>query len=233
MQIKQLTNVATNQMKDMLLQHKKEERTNWPSLCIQDFEIEDVNIDTSIEVDERKQFNNKFELAQYLYEQLHQIPMISDGIWHFFMIVYQEQLFKDKQIKAVENYIVSESVRYPFTHLLKPTYDLYRFYSKTPETVEFLLLNPIHESGGLFLEIVKRQDIMRNRHFIEIIKEFFYDSRNKKLETGHIDYTLRLIALFKQYARTYDLYSMPKDMILDQLIKKHKEFERFAPHLYE
>ena len=148
------------------------------------------------------------------------------------MIIYREQLLnsrlKNKGIGEIGRFCIDDSKSYyPFTHLLKPVFDFYNFYNKETNLIEFLLLNPVNESGGLLLETTKRQDIMKNKNFIEVSKKIFYDDENREIKRGSTNAIKRLIDLFKQYERTYDLYSMPSKMILEKLISKHKEFDKF------
>lgn len=209
-----------------------EEDKKFQELC----KIDDNNLDIKnfpgkklssvVELNEDKKFNNKFELGKYLYEKLSNIP-VDIKTWHFLVIAYHKKLLnsKGKIGETKRFYINSEKRYYPFTHLLKPVFDLYSFYRDTPDSIEFLLLSPVNESGKLFLETVKRQDMMKNINFIEVSRRLFYDEKKKKLKKGIAESILRLITLFKQYERTYDLYSMPADKILENLIRKHKEFD--------
>lgn len=70
---------------------------------------------------------------------------------------------------------------------------------------------------------------MKNGHFIEVSKKIFYDGKSRKIKRGSTNAIERLIDLFKQYERAYDLYSMPSEMILERLINKYKEFDKFKP----
>jgi len=165
----------------------------------------DVNNFTSgailadIEIDPDRKFNNKLELGAYLYEKL----------------------------GGASFYIDPQKPYYPFTHLLKPVFDLYGFYDGEKTLIDFLLLNPVNESGRLFSETVKRQNLLRNENFIRASKNLFFDEGEKKIKTGIQDDFLRLIALWQQYERTYDLYSMPAERILQNLIGKHDEFASY------
>ncbi len=189
-------------------------------------------ISTNVEIDEDKTFDNKFELGKYLYERLGSIPENTDTrVWHFLVIVYHKQLLKNNgEIGETGRFYLDIQKSFhssPHLHLLKSVFDVYNFYSKSTESIKYLLLNPINESSKLFLEIVKRQDIMKNKNFIQASRILFYDDKENKIKRGVEEATLRLIDLFKQYERTYDLYSMPADKILDNLISKHEEFNTF------
>lgn len=194
-------------------------------LGIGKFTGEEIHID--VEIDEGKKFNNKFELGEYLYEKLSNIPMDANT-WHYLVSVYHKQLLQNngKIGETARFYINTSRPR----HLLKSVFDLYSFYHKDAELIEFLLLNPINKSGKLFMDIVVSQHIMKNINFIQVAKTLFYDKKNKKIKTGIKQDFLRLVALFKQYERNYDLYSMPADRILKNLISKHSEFNKLNPN---
>jgi len=183
---------------------------------------------THTEVDPDKKFNNKLELGAYLYEKLGN-ALVDNDVWHFLVIIYHKQLLKNGKIGEIDRFYINPQKKYyPFTHLLKPVFDLYSFYCDKKELIDFLLLKPVNEGGGdIFLETVKRRHMMRNEHFIQVIKVLFYDGDHQKIKAG-IKYPIRrLVALWQQYERTYDLYSMPAEKILKNLISKHKEFARY------
>ena len=85
-------------------------------------------------------------------------------------------------------------------------------------------------NGGnsLYNEIVKRQDIIKNCHFIEVAHELFYDENTKsiKKQTSK-QIVLRLIKIWKQYERGFDMYRMPSQEIINKLLVKHNEFAKF------
>jgi len=215
------------------------------------FEFEDIDTKYDIDIDENKLFKSKFEFGEYIYHQLKPIPVIDTRVWHFLTIVYSKQLLnKNQQIGEIDRfYISSYKTFYPFTHLIKPVFDLFRFYANDLNLIKFLLLNPVNESSGMFLEIVKRQELMKNKNFIEICKKIFYTqsitSKNKSkkkhkkkqklknqlgyLKDGYSDGLQRLIKLYSQYERGFDLYSMPSNYFIDNYLVKHQEFDRFKP----
>ncbi len=193
---------------------------------IEKFTTEEIS--ENIIIDPSKIFVNKLELGEYLYEKLKDIS-VENSVWHFLVIVYHKQLLKDGKIGEIDRfYIDPQKSYYPFTHLLKPVFDLYSFYYDKKDLIDFLLLNPINETGQLFLETVKRQDMMKNQSFIQVSRKLFYDDKNKKIKRGIQNDLRRLIALFKQYERAYDLYSMPAEKILKNLITRHQEFEIYT-----
>ena len=197
------------------------------SFNIDDFDTEEI--EQSIEIDENKIFQNKYELGEYLYNSLKDFKAdIDNGIWHFLVIIYHEQLLKNNKIGEIYRFFIDENKYFSSQrHLLKSVFDLYALYHNKPTLVKFLLLNAINETGDLFRIILENQDMVKNENFIKVAKTVFYDKKNQKLKKRNKEGGLRLINLYKQYERTYDLYSMPSEKILKNLISKHKEFKMF------
>ena len=165
------------------------------NISINDFELEDL--DLSIEIDENKKFDDKYILAEYLYEKLKDIKEVNTQIWHFLVIVYYKQLLKNNKIGEIYRFFIDDKNSYyhsyyPARHLLKPVFDLYNLYNDNPGLIKFLLNNPVNESGQCFLEIIKRQDIMKNKNFIEVSNKIF-SKDNSKLKSGSVN------GVFKTY----------------------------------
>ena len=222
--LKCLTNKADQKFKSVCEDWNPDAQEN--ILDIQNFPTKEISAD--IQIDENKRFNNKFELVKYLHEILKGMD-VDVECWHFIVIVYHQQLLqKGRKIGAIDRfYIDRQKSYYPHTHLLKPAFDLYNIYHGNAELIEFLLQSPVNESNKLFLETVKRPDMMKNEQFIRVCRHLFYKENEKKLKKDISKSIIRLIDLFKQYERTFDLYSMPAKIILQRLISKHKEFDVF------
>ena len=190
-----------------------------------DFDAEEIE---GSKMDEMKKFENTLELAKYLYEILGDEEIEGDR-WNFLSIVFYKQLLKkDGKVGRLDRLLIDpEKYSYPFAHLLKAPYDLYRFYAEKPELIKFLLLHEVNVGETAFCEIVRNQEIMKNEKFIEVCKKIFYDGAERKLKRGTAGNIVRLIAVFRQYERTYDMYGMPSEMILSKLISPLKEFDRF------
>ena len=138
------------------------------------------------------------------------------------MLIYHKQLLKNGTELGEEKrfFIDTTDSYYRSRHLLKNTFDFYKFYHKNPSDIKFLLLNPVNENSDSFLQITKRQNIMKNKNFILVSKKLIFDAKKEKLKTGHDKLIARLIHLWQQYERTFDLYSMPYKQIIKLINKK-------------
>ena len=206
----------TREADEKFLQKLKESKEDL-NLNIEDFETKKID---EIEIDEKKIFKNKFELAKYLYETLPNTE-IETRVWHFLVIIYHQQLLKKGKAGEIERFYYKDSFHNKHIHLLKSPYEFYQLYSKKPDLIEFLFSNPVNENGAFFLEITKRPSIMRNRQFIKVCKQLF--CKEGKI-VGSVDLLKRLITLFNQYDRTYDMYGMPSEKIISDLLTRHSEF---------
>ena len=155
--------------------------------------------------------------------------------WNWLSLVYYRQLLNShNKIGQLERvFIIKNTSYYPYSHLLKTPYDIckfYKFYSDQENKlskIKFLLLDNINTNGTLFSEVVKRQDIMKNFMFIEVAYKLFYDENTKSLKKAIGKDIRRLIKIWKQYERGFDMYRMPSQEIINRLLVKHKEFSEF------
>ena len=109
-------------------------------------------------------------------------------------------------------------------------YDICKFYRKNLDQIEFLLTGPINKSGYIYLNIVRKQDRMKNINFIKVVRNLFYDDKIKRFKKGTgIDRGMdRLVELYNQYERSFDMYSMPSEYFIDHILKKkHRELKKF------
>ncbi len=65
---------------------------------------------------------------------------------------------------------------------------------------------------------------------MKVARRFFYDENTKSLkkDIGSIkESIIRLIKVWKQYERSFDMYRMPSEEIINKLLIKHNEFRKF------
>lgn len=200
-----------------------------PHFDINNYESEDIFYNGEIiEIDKKKSFENKLVIGKYF---LHVFPneFFPDiKTWNWLSLLYYKQLLNvEKKIGALQRLFVDENFSYyPHTHLLKSPYDICKFYKDDLNKIKFLLLDKANINGSIYLEISKRQDIIKNHNFIEVACDFFYDKNTKSLKKGISKQStvLRLIKVWKQYERSFDMYRMPSKKIINELLIKHDEF---------
>lgn len=197
-----------------------------PCININDYDSERIE---GIEVDKNKKFDNKLSVGKYFLhifsEQLQ--PCIKT--WNWLSILYYGQLLNTHgKIGELRRLFISENYsRYPYRHLLKAPYDICKFYKKDLDEIKFLLLDQVNGSGELYRRIAENQDVIKNPRFIRVARQFFYDEKTKLLKKDITNAIQRLIKIWKQYERSFDMYRMPSEIIIKKLLVKHDEFGKF------
>ena len=108
-------------------------------------------------------------------------------------------------------------------------YDICRFYkSKNAlKEIEFFLQDKVNANGVFYRRIAENQDIVKNPTFIKVARQFFYNEKTKTLKKDITNPIQRLIKVWKQYERSFDMYRMPSKEVINRLLIKHDEFGIF------
>ena len=228
MKLQKLTSKGMNQLQSDLEELR---RTTNPHIDIKRYESKEVNCNGShIKIDKNKIFENKFAVGKYFLHVFEDIvPDVE--IWNWLSILYYKQLLNVHQkIGELQRLFISKSISYyPYTHCLKIPYDICKFYRGKDKLkdVEFLLQSEVNKHKDIYLEIVKRQDMMKNHIFIDVAYQLFYNQETKSFKKSTSDSIRRLIKLWKQYERGFDMYRMPSREVINKLLSKHEEFKLF------
>ena len=224
MKLQRLTITGINDLERELLRVQNEEN---PTLNFDKFRSEHVK---NIEINPNKIFKSKLELGKYLltiFDNNHIEP--NARIWGWLFLLYQKQFWnKYGKIGEVKRVFYSIDETYSYTHILAPVYDICKFYRNDMEKIYFLLSGPVNEGEDIYLNIVKKQDRMKNINFINVARKLFYDDKKKQLKKGRKNGMDRLVELYNQYERGFDMYRMPSDHFINKIIRiKHKELRKF------
>lgn len=190
------------------------------------------------EVEDRL-FNNKLEMAKYLYEVLQIFPQSqidqNVGLWSWLSLYYFNQVCpankSGRRIPGREcRHILDLDYRRYYYHLLVGPYNVYRLHG---EKVPLLLSSPLYETSRYYLELSARQGFITNRGIIEAANLLYFDSENGKPKRGSAVTTrkpgalIRFIDVVQQLDLTHDLYSMTGDEVLALL---PSEFDEWLPN---
>lgn len=226
MKLRELTIKGMSSLEKDLIKYREKES---PTLNIKNYESKPI--DSNIDIDEKKIFSSKFDVGQYFLVSLSDhIP--NPGVWNWLSLVYYKQFFNKKnKIGEIQRLFIPslQESFYPTSHLLMPPYDICKFYKDDLDKIDFLLSGPANMNAVLYREIVKRNDIVRNINFIKVARKLFYDSKRERIKPVRVmkKSILRLIKVYKQYERGFDMYHMPSDKMIEIILKKHKEFDIF------
>ena len=227
MKLQKLTSKSMKQLKADLEKISKENIAN-PIIDIKKYETEQIE---SIEVDKNKQFENKLSVGKYFLHIFQEKFQPDIQTWNWLAILYYRQLLNThKKIGELQRLFMSESSSdYQYRHLLKAPYDICRFYKKNLNNFRFLLLDEVNINGELYRRTVESSEIRKNPEFMKVARQFFYNENTKSLKKniGIKESVIRLIKVWRQYERSFDMYRMPSEKIISNLLIKHDEFGKF------
>ena len=193
-------------------------------------------VEPQIEIDSSFEFTNKRDVGRYFYRVFSPTGFNPDiATWNWLGLVYYRQLLNsDGQIGELERLFMAPkglqgySRRYPYVNSLRVPYDIYSLYARNDQLdlVEFLLSGPVTVHRDLYRELTKRPRLIRNPNFVAVVKKLFVGEDNR-IKQGHTPKLARLIKLYRQYERGFDMYSMKPAAFIDRLRRKHKEFSQF------
>ena len=224
--LQKLTEKGMEKLKDDLEKIRIENSIN-PTIDIKKYETEQIE---GIVVDKYK-FENKLSVGKYF---LHIFPenfQPDKKTWNWLAVFYYKQLLNDqKKIGELQRLFISENSQdYHYRHLLQAPYNICKVYKKNLNDLKFLLLDEVNKSGELYRRIVENSEIRKNLEFMKVARQFFYDENTKLLKKNiSIKESIeRLIKVWRQYERSFDMYSMSSEQIINKLLSKHDEFRCF------
>ena len=192
-------------------------------------------LDDRLEINFNQHFVNKFELGQYLYQVFKDSSFKPDeSVWNWLGLNYFDRLLNTKgQIGQIQRlFIFQNEYQGRFTHLLMGPYEFYCHYCQLNliESVKFFLQDDINVNGGIYLETIKRFDLARNIKFIETIKTLFFDGSERRI-SGSQEKLIRLIKVWQQYDRSFDLYHISSEDFINLLRKTPRHQQYFSSFL--
>ena len=232
MNLRQLTNSGTSQLQRDIARMRNE--TN-PRIHMDRY---DSKLVADVSVDPHRQFADKYEIGEYFTEVFAESGLtLTSEIWNWLSLLYYKQLLNShRQIGEVERLFIFPKRShnfYPHVHLLKVPYDFYKYYQDKDRLglISFLLRQPVNINRGIYLEIVKQPKIMKNHNFMGVIKHLFSEEDQIKRNYSYRALA-RLIRLYQQYDRSFDMYRLrPRDFLKKLASDKHKEFHQYLSNL--
>jgi len=233
MKLQKLTKKAMKELQ-AYLQKLRQDNVIDPFIDIKKYDTEEV--EPLIEVDESKYFETKLSVAKYFLYAFPEGFQPDASTWNWLSLLYYKQLLlPTKKVGELERLFIYEDLySYKYRHLLKAPYDFYKIYKEKPKEesldISFLLLDKANTNGVLYLKTVGSAELRKNPRFIAVLKSFFYDQKTKSIKKENLTESItRLIQVWRQYERGFDLYNMPSDLIIKKLLIKHEEFAKFIP----
>ena len=188
-------------------------------------------LDHDCEIDENKIFQFRFDLGEYLHNQLSadskEIVQKNIGLWTWISALYFKQLLEPKKnneyiLRSEYRYKIDIDPRRFYRHLIFTSFYIYRTRSK--DVSRFFLSILPHISGDLIEQLYSRAEFfMQIPSLVEVALELYLDPKTHKHKTG-LTVTgkpggVKRLAgpVSQQLSMTYDISSMTKNEILDIL----------------
>jgi len=190
--------------------------------------------DFSLEV-ENQAFATRYEMGEYLVQLFRDInpqDIISDtGLWSWLALFWFDQLCPVKADGSRKpskpyNYILSPNYNHRPRHALRTTWQLVSGYG---EAVHFLLSKGPNERGELLEQLAARQFFIGCKGIIETASRLYSDPERNTFKRGSTSQKRRgnirqYINYLQQLELTYDLYTLPRDEIINMLPAEYSSF---------
>ena len=191
-------------------------------------------VDPSISFDSGRSFTSKVELGSYLVNVLS--PLVKDrhiemdrGLWTGLALTYFDSICPsvngERKVGSDERYVLTASWDRVYRHLVRTPFVVSQIHGSCARVV---LSGSPHKHGEATEQLLSRQDVLLNVPLWQALDRL-YVLETGKLKTGmrgkdRGGTVRRLGKVLRQYDRTFDLYEMNPDQILDLL---PHEFDRF------
>jgi len=190
---------------------------------------------------ETRSFENRLEAGEYIFGILDSLAETLEavdqdiGLWGWLAAAFHQEIKRTtkraKDFPGADARWIPEIDDYQkyYRHLLAGPYQIYRAHRDNPERAMAVLANPIGAPGDAAEQLIARQEILTNAHFMEAATRLYYDHANNRLKVGAGGQgpgSPRRLAkdMLDQFDLTWDLYGMPPDQIIALL---PAEFDRF------
>jgi hypothetical protein len=186
-----------------------------------------------------KEFANRFEAAEYLYQTLGEagIPDLErdTGIWTWLSAIYMSQLYpkelqntnspgsKERWIPELNNF------RKSYRHLLFGPYQVYRAHKDAPECCMAVLCNPVHKPGEMVEQLCSTYFIVKSRAAMQLATNLYVNQDDSTLKPGVSTKTgggaRRLVDFFNQVAMIWDLNRISDENLMELLPAEFAKFQ--------
>jgi hypothetical protein len=184
---------------------------------------------------EEKTFETRYEMGEYLEQLFRDInpqDIISDtGLWSWLALFWFDQLCPAKADGSRKpskpyNYILSPNYNHRPRHALRTTWQLVSGYG---DTARFLLSKRPNERGELMEQLAARQFFIGCKGIIETASRLYSDPARNTFKVGSTSQKRkgnirRFISYLQQLELTYDLYTLPRDEIINMLPAEYNGF---------
>jgi len=213
-------------------------RYQYPELSNEPFSKEFLRV---ISIDEKKHFESKMELAEYLHNCFkvanlkREDALQQNGLWTWLAYVWFDQLAPitnsatgERNIKEDAKYICSSDYRDYYRHLVSGPYSIYSLHGT--ENSRIFLYSRVYEHNDFIEQFASRQFIISHKNIVEAIRTLYFDCQKGKPKKGAQSITKpgnirRFVSVIQQFELTYDIYTISPERILDLLPDEFKNWK--------
>lgn len=189
-----------------------------------------------------KHFTEKRALAEYVCSEFTRSGRVSlpvePGIWSWMAVFFFDSIcptdpLRARAIREDARYIFVKSYNRDYRHRIAGPARTYWHFRDRPSDASLLLYGPPYELSDYEEQLASRQQRIQNKALIGLATRYYFDLSSKRPRAGgqgrNVPGNLRrLIRVLEQFERTYDLYSMSTDRLIELL---PTEFERWRQRI--
>jgi hypothetical protein len=193
------------------------------------------SVDLNLDVDGSRTFTTRYEMGEYLVQLFDginpQVVIADTGLWSWLALLWFNQLCPAKADGSRKpskpyNYILSPNYNHRPRHALRTTWQLVSGYG---EAAHFLLSKGPNERGELLEQLAARQFFIGCKGIIETASQLYSDPARNTFKVGSTSQKRRgnirrYINYLQQLELTYDLYTLPRNEIINMLPAEYSGF---------
>lgn len=186
---------------------------------------------------ELQNFENRLDLAKYLYDKIHSLlgnlpPPEERGMWTWLAMFYFTAICPQKGKKYIPGAWFrwipeSEDYKRYYRHLVSGPVMIYQTFRENPQKAVAVLSTSPGNPGEIVEQLASRQSIITNHTIMEVASRLYVDSSNKQKRgaaSKKNGAARRFTEVISQFDLTWDLYAMKPDTLLKML---PSEFDKF------
>lgn len=232
MKVRRLNHDGVQAFSAYLRQRRDGKSPEPPMNLLQDPECtEPIPVEAEIET---RSFPNRMSLAAYLNKEVFTESwggIEKDiGLWTWIALFYIGQICPpERQPKKLYSYVLrgDDNHRHYYRHLANGPFRLYRSHGSLARV---MLAGPLDQHPDMAEQLASRQNIVTNTALIRAADYLYWDPEREDHSVGAASRNRsgavrRLIDVTDQVARTYDLFAMTAQDIVDLLPDEFREWQ--------
>ena len=183
---------------------------------------------------------DKFSFAEAVDQLINELGLSSPerdaGFWSWLSCYLFERLCPKNRLRAYKPgeraRWIADTANYQryYRHMLAGVWGIYRAHRDDPSRTIALLNGPVNKRGDLFEQVASRKEHVTNNAVVELTKSLYWDGSRSVMKSGSggkgAGSPRRLADILWQFDRTWDLYQMTMEDMLEKLPSEFNKFTR-------